>query len=209
MAFWTAAGSTFVLIFLAELGDKSQMLAIGLGTRHRLWPIIVGGLLAAATAMALSVVVGGLLATALPAATIALVGGLIFLAFGLWGLWPRAESVAPEHDTALRPTRGEARPLGPGRARRLWGASVLTAFSTIFIAEFGDKTMLVSATLATRGDQFAVWLGATAALTINVALGAAIGRLLEGRIPPRRLEIASGALFAVIGVLLILDSLRN
>lgn len=209
LAFWTAVGSAFALVFLAELGDKSQMLALGLGTRHRLGPLIAGGVLAAAVATALSVAVGGLLAAALPAATISLIGGLIFLGFGIWGLWPRADSLLSTEEAAARTAPDADDRIVRCGARQVWATSAVTAFTTILIAEFGDKTMLVTATLATRSHVVAVWLGATLALSVNLGLGAAAGRLLDGRVSPARLRVGSGALFAVIGLLLIIDSLRT
>jgi putative Ca2+/H+ antiporter (TMEM165/GDT1 family) len=73
-AFLTAAG----LVFVAELGDKTQLVALSLGARYRLVPVLAGIALAYAATNLLSVVVGGVLGAALPTAAIGIAGGLLF-----------------------------------------------------------------------------------------------------------------------------------
>jgi Ca2+/H+ antiporter, TMEM165/GDT1 family len=82
-------GSMFAalgLVFVAELGDKTQLVALGFGARHRLAPVLIGVAAAYAACNLLSVVVGGLLGTALPTRGIGLVGGALFLGFAAWTL---------------------------------------------------------------------------------------------------------------------------
>ena len=73
--------SALGLVFIAELGDKTQLVALGMGARHHLVPVLVGVALAYAFTNLLSVIVGGLLDAALPTRAIGIGGGVLFLAF--------------------------------------------------------------------------------------------------------------------------------
>ena len=74
------------VVFLAELGDKTQLVALGFGARYRLAPVLTGVVVAYMATNLLSVIVGGLLGAALPTRAIGLVGGVLFIAFGIWTL---------------------------------------------------------------------------------------------------------------------------
>jgi Ca2+/H+ antiporter, TMEM165/GDT1 family len=76
--------ATFGLVFLAELGDKSMLLAIGFAARYRPWPVLGGIAIAAFTMLGLSTLAGAALGLALPERALAIAGGLLFLGFGLW-----------------------------------------------------------------------------------------------------------------------------
>ena len=74
------------LVFVAELGDKTQMVALTFGARHKLTPVLIGVALAYMTTNLLSVIIGGLLGATLPTRAIGIVGGILFLGFALWTL---------------------------------------------------------------------------------------------------------------------------
>lgn len=84
---------------------------------------------------------------------------------------------------------------------------VLSVATAMFVAEFGDKTMLATATLAAQGNPALVWLGATIGIILSGFLGVAIGRGLGTRIPERATRIGSSMLFAIFGVVLIASNL--
>lgn len=176
------------LVFLAELGDKTQLVAMGLGARHRLGPVVAGVALAYAATNLLSVVVGGLLGAALPTRAIGIGGGILFLGFAAWGLRPTDED---DHDGV------EVR----------HGRVVLSVAAAMFLAELGDKTMLATATLAAQGNPVLVWIGATIGIILSGLLGVFVGRAVGARIPERVTRIASSVLFAVFGTTLILTNL--
>ncbi len=75
---------SFWVIFVAELGDKSQLMALAFAARYRPWPILAGITLATAVVHLFSVLVGGLLGTALPTHAINIVAGVAFLGFAAW-----------------------------------------------------------------------------------------------------------------------------
>jgi Ca2+/H+ antiporter, TMEM165/GDT1 family len=184
--------TAFGLIALAELGDKSQLLALSLATRYRWWQVLVGVAVAAATLLGLSAVLGGALGTALPQRAIAIGGGVLFLAFAVWTLRDADDD-------------GEEG-LAPERSRR---SVVLTVIAAFVVAELGDKTMLGTAALASARNPVAVWLGATAGMTLASGVAIAVGTLLHRRLPARRLQQVSAAAFALFGVLLLAEGITG
>lgn len=179
------------LVFVAELGDKTQLVALGLGARHRLGPVLVGVTLGYAATNLLSVVVGGLLGSALPTRALGIGGGVLFLGFAAWSL--RADD---DDDAGDGPTGGDER----------WPRVVASVAATMFVAELGDKTMLATATLAAQGDPVLVWVGATIGITASGALGVLVGRSMGARLPERTTRLGSAGLFAVFGIVLIATS---
>jgi len=188
-------GSLFAamgLVFVAELGDKTQLVALGFGARHRLAPVVLGVVAAYAATNLLSVVVGGLLGAALPTRAIGLAGGVMFLGFAAWTLRSGEPEEEGEEDAAA------------GGSTRSIAASVAVA---MFVAELGDKTMLATATLAAKGDPVLVWIGATVGIIASGLLGVLLGRAFGARLPENVTRIGSAVLFAAFGVVLIFTSL--
>lgn len=176
------------LVFVAELGDKTQLVALGFGARHRLAPVVAGVVIAYAATNLVSVVIGGLLGAALPTRAIGLAGGVLFLGFALWTL--RSGEEAQEDDVPAAGSR----------------SVVLSVAVAMFVAELGDKTMLATATLAAKGDPVLVWIGATLGIIASGLLGVLLGRAFGARLPERVTRIGSAALFAVFGVVLLVTS---
>ena len=174
------------LVFLAELGDKTQLVALGFGARHRLAPVLTGVVLAYAACNLVSVVVGGVLGATLPTRAIGLGGGILFLGFAVWNL--RAEDVE-----ALEREGAEAS-----------GRSVVASVAiAMFVAELGDKTMLATATLAAQGNPVLVWVGATIGIILSGFVGVFVGRATGARLPEKAIRIGSSVLFAAFGIGLI------
>lgn len=182
------------IVFLAELGDKTQLVALGLGARHRLGPVLAGVALGYAATNLLSVVVGGLLGAALPTRAIGIGGGLLFVGFAGWTL--------RGHDDGSDGAIGNE-----GAPGLPWPRVVASVAGTMFVAELGDKTMLATATLAAQGNPVLVWIGATIGITASGAVGVFIGRSMGNRLPERFTRIGSSVLFAVFGVVLIATNL--
>lgn len=182
------------LVFLAELGDKTQLVALGLGARHRLGPVLAGVALGYAATNLLSVVVGGLLGAALPTRALGLVGGVLFLGFAAWNLRPD-----PDDD-------GDDGGLEAAAGSTGWSL-VPSVAMTMFVAELGDKTMLATATLAAQGNPVLVWIGATIGITASGAVGVFVGRAAGARLPERATRLGSAALFAAFGIGLIVTNL--
>jgi Ca2+/H+ antiporter, TMEM165/GDT1 family len=177
------------LVFVAELGDKTQLVALGFGARHRLAPVLTGVTLAYMATNLLSVVVGGLLGATLPSRAIGIGGGLLFLAFAAWTL-----RSAGEDDDGDEAATGH-------------GSVVVSVATAMFVAELGDKTMLATATLAAEGNPVLVWIGATVGIILSGALGVLLGRVFGARLPERATRIGSAVLFAAFGVALVVANL--
>lgn len=182
LAFW--------VIFVAELGDKSQLLALTFATRYRAVPVLVAITLSTATIHLLSVLVGGAVGAALPTEAIGFVGGLAFLAFGAWTL--RGDD--DDDDDAEKAT--------------LSGRNIVISVATVFfLSEFGDKTMLASVTLATDNGLVGTWLGATAGMVTADAIAIWVGKSLGSRLPERGIRIASAVAFFAFGMYMIADAI--
>ncbi|HEX4901176.1 MAG TPA: TMEM165/GDT1 family protein, partial [Acidimicrobiales bacterium] len=174
--------SALGLVFLAELGDKTQLVALGMGARHRLGPVLAGVALAYAVTNLLSVVVGGLLGAALPTRAIGIGGGILFLGFAVWNL--REGGDEDDDGEAVAAT-----------GRRV----VLSVALAMFVAELGDKTMLATATLAAQGNPVLVWVGATIGIILSGFVGVFVGRATGARLPENAIRIGSSVLFAAFG----------
>ena len=181
---------SFGVIFVAELGDKSQLMALAFATRYRTWPILIGITLATAVVHAVSVLVGGLLGAAMPTETINVVAGVAFLGFAVWTI--RGDKL----------DEGEA-----ARADRTTRSVVMAVAVAFFLAELGDKTMLATITLATREGLFGTWLGSTLGMVAADALAIGIGALLGRRLPERAIRLGATASFVIFGILLIVEGL--
>jgi Ca2+/H+ antiporter, TMEM165/GDT1 family len=176
----------FAVVFLAELGDKTQLVALSLATRFRTITVLGGITVAYAITNGISVIVGGLLGAALPTTAIAFGGALAFFGFAVWTL--RGDD--DDSDTPL-----------------VGGRSVFVSIvGAMLIAELGDKTMLATATLAARDAPVATWFGATLGITASGALAVFVGRALGDRLPRRATRIGAAVLFAVFGLLLLVEA---
>jgi putative Ca2+/H+ antiporter (TMEM165/GDT1 family) len=190
-------GVAFATIFVAELGDKSQLLTLALATRLRPIPLLVGLGLAIALLCGLAVVVGGLLGLTVPERPVTIIAGVLFIAFGLWTLRPEPGAAAHEEEIAARAV---------DRSQR---SQLLTALGAFFFAELGDKTQLATLTLAAGRNPLAVWAGATLGFFAATALALVIGRALGARLPERPIRLAAAALFLAFGLFLLVDGIRG
>ena len=171
--------STFGLIFLAELGDKTQLAAMALATRHPWKPVFLGAAAAFVLLNLAAVAVGKALFLVVPLHWIQLASAALFLFFGI---------------ATLRAARG---PENPGVAARM-GRPVLGAFVLILLAEMGDKTQLATASLAAQHDApVAVFTGSTLALWAVALLGILAGRRLTRVVPMKVIHRAAGVLFLI------------
>jgi Ca2+/H+ antiporter, TMEM165/GDT1 family len=182
---------SFGIIFLAELGDKSQLMAMTFATRYRALTILLAITVATALVHLFSVLLGAAVGAALPADAISIAAGVAFLGFAAWTL--RGDTLDAE--AADRATRG--------------GRSVFfTVGVAFFLAELGDKTMLATVTLATDNSLFGTWLGSTLGMVAADGLAIVVGQQLGARLPERTVRIGASLIFFVFGLLLIADGLR-
>ncbi|WP_027345828.1 TMEM165/GDT1 family protein [Hamadaea tsunoensis] len=191
-AFLAALAVSFGVIFVAELGDKSQLMALTFATRYKAWTVLAGITIATAVVHLVSVGVGVGLGAALPTGWISLVAGIAFLAFGAWTL--RGDRLTDEEkDKVNRSTRSA-----------MWAVG-----GAFFLAELGDKTMLATITLATQYGWFGTWLGSTVGMVAADALAIVVGRILGKRLPEKAIKYGAAALFGIFGVWLIAEAVSQ
>jgi len=183
---------SFGIIFVAELGDKSQLIALAFAARYRALPILVGIAVATAVVHAVSVLIGAVLGAAIPTRAISVIAGLAFLAFAAWTV--RGDTLA---DDEL------------ARAERTRRSAVTAAAGAFFLAELGDKTMLATITLATNEGLLGTWAGSTVGMVVADAIAIAVGQQLGARLPDRAIRIGAAVVFVVFGMFLVVEGLRG
>jgi putative Ca2+/H+ antiporter (TMEM165/GDT1 family) len=176
----SSAGATFLLIALAEFGDKSQLVCMTLAARHRGLPVVLGAIAAFAILNLLAVLFGAAVAAWLPEWVVTLAVGLLFAVFGISAL--RYQEEDDDEEVEEKPGHG----------------IFATTFLLIFLAEFGDKTQIAVAGMGSTTDTAPVWLGATLALSCTSILGVLAGRKFLHKLPLVWIHRISGLFFLAL-----------
>ncbi|MFI7250739.1 TMEM165/GDT1 family protein [Micromonospora chalcea] len=190
--FLVALVVSFGVIFVAELGDKSQLMALTFATRFKTVPVLIGITIATAVVHLASVAIGYGLGAALPTGWISLIAGLAFLGFGAWTL--RGDKLTEEEKR---------------KAERGGKSAIIAVGVAFFLAELGDKTMLATITLATKYGWFGTWLGSTLGMVAADALAILVGRMLGRHLPERTIRYGAAVLFAICGLWLIFEAVAE
>jgi Ca2+/H+ antiporter, TMEM165/GDT1 family len=203
-----------ILITLAELGDKTQLLALALATKYRAWQVLVGIFVATLAVHLLSTVAGELVGRLVPELALRVVSGVLFIGFGVWTLRGDENADADSVTAAAK--------YGP----------IVTTGIAFFFAELGDKTQIMTMTIAadpaavlqalgsagpaigrflsgagisaaglTATQAFwGVWMGSTLGMMIADGVAIAIGAVLGKSLPERLITRVSGAVFILFGL---------
>lgn len=190
--FLVALVISFGVIFVAELGDKSQLMALTFATRFKPIPVLIGITIATAIVHLASVAIGYGLGATLPTGWISVLAGLAFLGFGVWTL--RGDKLTEEEKR---------------KAERSSRSAVIAVGVAFFLAELGDKTMLATITLATQYGWFGTWLGSTLGMVAADALAIVVGRLLGRHLPEHAIRYGAAVLFAIVGLWLIAEAIAE
>ena len=182
---------SFGIIFIAELGDKSQLMAMTFATRYRALTILLAITVATALVHLLSVMVGAAVGAALPTNAISVVAGIAFVGFAAWTL--RGDTLDDDDVT---------------RAGRRNRSVFLTVGLAFFLAELGDKTMLATVALAADNGLVGTWLGSTLGMVAADGLAIVVGQQLGARLPERTVRIGAAIIFVLFGLVLIADGVR-
>lgn len=176
----------FLLIFTAELGDKSMLLAMTFATRFPLPQVLIGIFLGILANHGIAVWVGSQAGRLLPVSLIHPLSGVLFLLFAFLSLRTGDEEEENEH-----------------ASRHIWLACALT----FFVGEFGDKTQITAMTLASTQPAPLVLAGTVSAMLCTSLLSIWIGTRIGKRIPERLMRVLSGLVFLVVGVFRLQESL--
>jgi len=183
--------TVFTVIFLLELPDKTALAALLLATRLRPLPVLLGAAAAFVIQSAVAVAAGSLLSL-LPREPIRIGAGLLFL--GMAALLIRRNLRKDEADEARVVEQEEARHRRP----------FVTAFSVVFLAEWGDLTQLATAALQARYQQpVIVFVAATLALWAVSAIAVVLGNRLGAWVPERPLQFAAAGVMVLVAIALI------
>ena len=209
-----------ILITLAELGDKTQLLALALATKYKAWQVIVGIFVATVVIHFFSTLIGGLIGSLIPEFWMRLVAGVLFVGFGVWTLRGDDDQDADEATAGSR-----------------YGPIVTTAVA-FFLAEIGDKTQIMTMTIAADpaavlktlgaagpmiGDFLAgigltarsftpaesfwgVWMGSTVGMMIADGAAIVVGRVLGRTMPEKLISRIAGVVFILFGVVYVVTA---
>lgn len=215
-----------IVIFIAEQGDKTQILAFGLATKYKAWQVLLGIVIVNSVMLLAFTLVGRLVGSFLPESWIWTISGLAFIAFGIHSFRAKDEEVQDVEEA-----EGRFGKYGP----------VLATAGLFFLAEIADSAELITMALAANpagplgslgafgrglndvltsigisgagasptGTLIGVWIGAVVGLTLADAMAVWMGRLLGRRLPERMLRRASGAIFVIAGVVILVWVVRT
>ena len=185
-----ALTASFLLIVLAEMGDKTQFLAMSFATRNNAVKVLFAVFLATVANFAVTVTAGQLLTSIVPLEVISLAASLSFIGFGLWILKGQKPKIEKEKVSRF--------------------GLVGTVFAAFFIAEFGDKTQLATISLAAQyRNGVSVLIGATLGMLAADGIGIAVGVVLGKHIPQRTIKWVSGTIFLVFGLVGVYEALTS
>lgn len=178
---------SLALIFVAELGDKSQLVALWFATRHKWWLVLAGVTLATLVVHLGSVAIGRAFDEILPERVLLIIVGLSFFFFAAWSI------------------RGDALDDDEEVARRLpWFGAFGVITVSFFLSELGDKTQLATVSLAGNDrNPVGVWLGSTLGMVLADAVAIGVGLVAGKRLPQRAIGYGAAALFVVFGIVTI------
>ncbi len=184
---------SLVLMFVAELGDKTQLIALAFATRFRMRSVLAGAIIGTLSVTAVSVGIGATIGQIVPEQWLTIGTGILLIVFALFMAFG-----SPEEEDDEAPGRLAA--LGP----------VLTVAVTFFIVEIGDKSMVATIGLAAETRAYlAVWAGASGGMILANLVGITVGRIAGKRLPERVIRWAAAVLFLVSGTLILIEGLRS
>jgi putative Ca2+/H+ antiporter (TMEM165/GDT1 family) len=176
----TAFLTSLAFVVLAEMADKTQLLAMAFATRFRWQTVMWGVLVATAANHFLAVLAGNYLTSLIPLMYIKIGAALSFILFGLWTI------------------KGDEL---QGEDQRFKFSPFWTVVVAFFIAEMGDKTQFATIALAADFNTVVpVWLGTTAGMLIADAIGIIAGIVLHKKIPEKQIKWFAASVFILFGV---------
>lgn len=188
------------VVFLAELGDKSQLMALAMAAKHKARDVFIGMFVAILIMFAIAVGLGAVLGSVLDEyrRVITIAAGLIFLGFAVWTVMDRDDD--DEHDL------DDVDPVAAGAGSR---TVITAAFTAFVVAELGDKTQLASATLAMREGFWPVYIGSVVGEVAAIGLAIVVGAVAGKHLPQKLIVFGAAALFAVFGIIMIIQGIRG
>jgi len=177
-----------LFVVVAEMGDKTQLLAMAMASKYKARQVMLGVLVATILNHGLAVALGSYLSAVIPMDAIKIVAAIAFLIFGLWTL--RGDKI--DDDEKKKPR------FGP----------VVTVAIAFFIAEMGDKTQLMTIAIAADSKYpLFILLGTTTGMLIADGIGILGGAWMSKHIPEIYIKWVAGIIFLFFGTLTLYKSL--
>lgn len=183
----TAFIASLIFVVLAEMGDKTQLLAMAFATRFR-WQTVMWGVLAATAANHLmAAAAGSYLTMIVPLGAIKVAAAVSFILFGLWTI--RGDKLS-------------------GEDQRYQFSPFWTVTVAFFMAEMGDKTQLATISLAVEYQSIiTVWMGTTTGMMVSDAFGIIVGIVMGKKIPERIIKWGAAVIFIGFGAVGLYENL--
>jgi Ca2+/H+ antiporter, TMEM165/GDT1 family len=173
--------ASFLFVVLAEMGDKTQLLAMAFASKYRAHKVLIAVFLATILNHTLAVIAGRLLSTVIPIDIISFIAALSFIVFGLWTI--RGDKLRGEDKKESR--------FGP----------IVTVGIAFFLAEMGDKTQLATISLAVKyKNMFNVLMGTTLGMVVADTVGIIVGIVMRKHIPEKAIKWVSAIIFILFGL---------
>lgn len=190
----TAFITAFVLVTIAEMADKTQLLTLSLACRYPARKVLIGVAIAIAILNLIAVVIGAVAGRFIPVTAVKIGAGVIFLLFGAWNLLGKDKAEEAE-DCEVRSNR----------------YVIFAVTGAFLLAEMGDKTQLATLSLGARFEgsllsSVGVWVGATVGMILANSLAVIVGHTAGRRIPEQLMKRISGVLFIGFGIWTLIDA---
>jgi len=174
---------SYALVFVAEIGDKSQLMCMILAARYRAIPVALGAITSFVLLNGLAVMLGAVIKELIAPQYISTIVALLFLAFGIQSLLANEDDEGEDESQNIS-------------AKRLF----LTTFMLITVAEFGDKTQLAVVALGSSDIPLSIFIGSTLALITTTVLGVWAGKKLLAKVSMTLVTKISGVFFIVLAI---------
>ncbi|MBA5851343.1 TMEM165/GDT1 family protein [Clostridium sp. cel8] len=176
------------LVVIAEMGDKTQLLAMAMASKYKASQVLMGVFIATILNHGLAVAIGAYLSSLIPMNIVRIVAAIAFLIFGLWTL--RGDKIDDDDQNRIR--------LSP----------VITVAVAFFIAEMGDKTQLMTITISAQNNHpFYILLGTTIGMMISDGIGILGGAWIYRHLSEIYIKWGAGMIFILFGTITLYDSI--
>ncbi|MBD3255440.1 MAG: hypothetical protein GF383_10125 [Candidatus Lokiarchaeota archaeon] len=214
---WLIIVAVFLIVFLGELGDKTQLIVFNLTLEYeKKYKVGIGATIGFAAIVTLGVFIGEVVVIFVPILLISLISGGIFLIIGFLELINAKKLYKEKQGVKQNEQIDERIELNRSIAvdnenssflKKIKKNPYIAGFGSIFIMELGDKTQLLTITLASIYDSpILVWLGAFFALVSLAWIGVFFGKFIAERVPKFHLKLVSSMIFILIGILILITS---
>lgn len=176
-----------LFVVVAEMGDKTQLLAMAMASKYKVKEVMTGVLIATILNHALAVALGSYLSSVIPMDIVKIVAAVSFLIFGFWTL--RGDKIDEE-----------------GKKKNKFGPVVTVAIA-FFLAEMGDKTQLMTIAIAAESSMpLFVLMGTTVGMLISDGIGILGGAWMCKHIPEKYIKWGAGIIFIIFGTITMFEA---